>query len=792
MRFSEHWLREWVDPHMDAHALGERFTMAGLELDSIEPAAPAFSGVVVAEVLAVAPHPNADRLRVCRVDDGSGEPVQVVCGAPNVRVGMKAPFARVGAVLPGDFRIRKAKLRGVESLGMLCSARELGLAETAEGLMELPPDAPVGEDLRAYMDLDDRVFEIDLTPNRADCLSIAGLAREVSALTGAPVRAVVPDAVPAQVEDRLSVEVADREACPRYVGRVIRGIAPQARTPLWMQERLRRGGIRAIHPVVDVTNYVMLELGQPMHGFDLARLRGGIVVRRAGVDERLELLDGQTVHLRPETLVIADASGPVALAGIMGGAPTAVGPQTRDVFLESAFFAPKAIAGEARAYGLHTDAAHRFERGVDPELQARALERATALLLEITGGVPGPLVECAAPEHLPRRLPIGLREARICRVLGVAVPPGEVARILEALGCRVDDSGDEVGWRVTPPGFRFDLELEVDLIEEVGRVHGYDQIPDRMHAHAPEIRPRPEARIAGLRFKALLADRGWSEVVTFSFVDETVERLFAPDAEPLRLANPISSDLGVMRSTLWSGMLPVVRRNLNRQQSDLRLFETGLRFLQEGDGLAQRPALAGAATGRALPEHWDAPGRALDFFDVKGDVEALFALTGRTMRFEAAEYAGLHPGQSARILDGGREIGRIGALHPQAQSRLGLEQPVYLFELDLEALTRGRVPRFEPLSRFPAIRRDVAVLVDSHVPAGRILDVARAAAPDAVREVRVFDVYAGEGVPEGRKSVALGLILQDLSRTLTDDEVDAAVAGVIERLRRDVGASLRE
>ena len=792
MRFSERWLREWVDPHVDARTLGERLTMAGLELARLEPAAPAFSGVVVARVLAVEPHPDADKLRVCRVDDGGAVPVQVVCGASNVRPGMKTPLARVGAELPGGLRIRKARLRGVESSGMLCSAAELGLAESAAGLMELPEDAPVGEDLRRYLDLDDLVFELDLTPNRGDCLSIAGLAREVSALTGAPLHPVEVAPVAPKAADTFPVDVEDVQACPRYVGRVVRDIDPQARTPLWMQERLRRSGIRSIHPVVDVTNYVMLELGQPMHGFDLDALQGRIVVRHARKGEHLELLDGETVTLRADTLVIADGRGPVAIAGVMGGAPTAVGASTRNVFLESAFFPPAAIAGQARTYGRHTDSSHRFERGVDPQLQRRALERATGLLQEIVGGEAGPIVERVAEAYIPAKRPIGLREARICRLLGVAVPPGEVVRILEALGCTVEDSGDEVGWHVTPPSFRFDLELEVDLIEEVGRVHGYDQVPDALHAYAPRIRPRSEARLPEIRLKEALVDRGWHEVVTFSFVDEAVDRIFAPDAEPLRLTNPISSELSVMRSTLWSGMLPVLLRNLNRQQSDLRLFEAGLRFVQHDGALIQEPALAGLATGRALPEQWGAGDRALDFFDVKGEVEALFALGGRSVRFEPAALAGLHPGQSARVLDGDREVGRLGALHPEAGARLGVRQPVYLFELALEPLSLARVPRFEPLSRFPAIRRDLAVVVDAGVPAERILQAVREAGIGPLRDVVLFDVYTGKGVPDGRKSVALGLILQDLSRTLTDQEIDAMVAGVVRRLRQDLGASLRK
>lgn len=790
MKFSDQWLRKWVDHGLSPEQLGHRLTMAGLELDGIEPAAPAFSGVVVGHVLAVEPHPDADKLRVCQVEDGSEETAQVVCGAPNVHVGMRVPFARIGAVLPGDFRIKKAKLRGVASQGMLCSAKELGLAEASEGLMPLPSDAPTGADVRDYLGLDDAILEVDLTPNRADCLSLAGIARETALLTGRPLHVPDIDPVPAVHAERLAIDIQAPAACPRYAGRVIHGVNPKAATPLWMKERLRRSGIRSISPLVDVTNYVLIELGQPMHAFDLTKLDGGIVVRLAGAGESLTLLDGQTVTLDPDVLVIADHRAAQAMAGVMGGEGSAVSDATTDIFLESAFFAPEAIAGRARRHGLHTDSSHRFERGVDPALAVRALERATQLVLDICGGKPGPVVDIQSGEG-QERPPISLRAARIERLLGAQIAEEEIDGILDRLGCRVHPVAG--GWQVTPPSFRFDLAIEADLIEEVARVHGYDNLPSRAHPYAPAIRPEPEARVAVDRLRELLVDRGYQEAITFSFVDPAVEALFAPGAEPLRLANPISSELAVMRSTLWAGLVKAVQHNLNRQQDRVRLFETGLSFVGQGEALVQTPQLAGILCGDVLPEQWGASARPADFFDLKGDVEALLGLAhlGERVEYRVESHPALHPGQSARIHLDGRPIGWLGALHPALEKTLDLGRRTLVFELELNEITKGCVAKFEPLSKFPGIRRDIAVLVDEAVQASQLAAAIQACRIPELREFHVFDTYTGKGVPTGRKSLALGLILQDLSRTLTDDEVESIVKTVVARLGDDVGADLR-
>ncbi|ROR32562.1 phenylalanine--tRNA ligase subunit beta [Inmirania thermothiophila] len=792
MRFSERWLREWVDPDLDTAALAERLTMAGLEVGAVEPAAPPFEGVVVGRVRRVAPHPDAERLRVCEVDDGGPEPRQVVCGAPNVREGLHAPFARVGARLPEGVRIRRAKLRGVASEGMLCSARELGLAEQSDGLMELPADLAPGTDLREALALDDRCLEIELTPNRGDCLGIAGIAQEVAALTGAPLRAPAIEPVPAAIEDALPVELLDAEGCPRYVGRIVRGVDPAAETPLWMRERLRRSGIRSLGPLVDVTNYVLLELGQPMHAFDLARLRGGIRVRRAEAGERLRLLDGREVALDPEVLVIADHTGPVALAGIMGGEASGVGPETRDVLLESAFFAPRAILGRARRYGLQTDAGYRFERGVDPELQRTAMERATALLLEICGGRAGPVIEAVAPEHLPARPRVRLRHRRLERVLGAAVPAGEVEAILERLGMEVTPTGE--GWEVVPPSRRFDIAIEEDLVEEVARVRGYDRVPEALPAMPAAMLPCPEGRVALARVRAALVDRGYQEAITFSFVDPAVQAVLDPGRAPLRLANPISSEMAVMRTTLWAGLLGALRHNRNRQRERVRLFEVGLRFLPGEEGLVQEPMVAGVAAGDALPEQWGEPRRPVDFYDVKADVEALLSLTGwnQEVMFVPEHHPALHPGQSARIERAGRTVGWMGALHPAAERELDLKGGAILFELSLATLEETGIPRFRPISRHPAIRRDLAVVVDEATPAAAVAGVVREAAGELLVGLTVFDVYRGKGIEPTKKSLALGLTLQAQARTLKDEEVDAVMERVTRLLGERLGAALRD
>jgi phenylalanyl-tRNA synthetase beta chain len=777
---------------VDTRALADQLSMAGLEVDALEPAAPDFQGVVVGLVRSVAPHPNAEKLRVCEVDVGQTERLTIVCGAPNVAGGMRVPVALVGAVLPGDFRIKRAKLRGVESLGMICSAKELGLAESSDGIMPLPADAPVGEDLRIWMGLDDTCIELDLTPDRGDCLSVAGVAREVGVINRAEVRAVSARAVPPACEARVAVRLDAPQACPRYVCRVLRNIDPSAATPLWMQERLRRSGLRSISPVVDVTNYVLLELGQPMHGFDLARLDGGIRVRMASAGERLALLNGEEIRLRDDSLVIADDARPIALAGIMGGSETAVTAETRHVLLESAFFAPAAISGRARGYGLHTDSSHRFERGVDPGLQERAIERATALLLDIVGGEPGPVVVAADADRVPHPPPLHLRRERVTKVLGVRLPDSTIEDILGRLGARLTPVAD--GWEVSPPSARFDLVQEVDLIADVGRIYGYDKIPVAQALSAAATQAPAETAFDLDRAKLTLVARGYHEVITYSFVSPELQQAIDPEREGLRLANPISADMSVMRTGLWPGLLGVARQNLARQQGRVRIFESGLRFLPSADGLVQDAVIGGLMIGPAAPEQWGERSRPADFFDVKSDVQALLDLTGcpGAFRYVPAEHPALHPGQTAAIERGGRRIGLLGMLHPAHGAALDITGDTYLFELALQGLGEGALPTFTPLSRFPSIRRDLALVLDQSVSFDALYACVTTAAGDLLREIVLFDLYQGDRIESGRKSLALGLILQAPSQTLTDQEVDQTIGRVIGRLENELGARLRD
>jgi len=792
MKFSEAWLREWVDPPVGTEELVEQLTMAGLEVGSVTPVAGAFEQVVIGEVRQVEPHPDAQKLRVCRVSVGEGDALQIVCGAPNVFVGMRAPVALVGARLPGGMKIKKTKLRGVESLGMLCSEAELELAETADGLLSLPGDAPVGASVREYLKLDDRSIEIELTPDRGDCLSISGIAGEVGAIHGIPVKRPEIPSIAATIEESVEVHIGAPGACPRYACRVIRGIDRNAEAPQWMQEKLRRSGIRSLNAVVDVTNYVLLELGQPMHAFDLAKLSGPIEPRMARAEERIELLGGQWIDLREDSLVIADQTGPVALAGIMGGESTAVTAETDDILLESAFFAPAAIAGQPRSYGLQTDSSYRFERGVDPGLQVIAIERATQLLLEIVGGEPGPVIDSVARDHLPTPAPVSLRRTQIPRLLGVDLSDDEVRKILRGLGMTVEDSAE--GWRVTPPTRRFDISIEVDLIEELGRIYGYSRIPVT-HAPARETITSPrEAAFDLNRAKALLAARGYDEAITYSFVDPDLLEMLSPKDRAIRLANPIASDMAMMRTTLWAGLLGAMRRNLSRQQERVRLFESGLRFRMQDTEIQQEPMIAGAVVGGHAPEQWGMAARRTDFFDVKGDVEAVLGMAGSgdEFAFVPAEHPALHPVQTARVVRGEEDAGWLGVLHPELEKRLDLPSGVVLFELRLDTLADGRLPKFSVLSKFPAIRRDLALVVDAGVGFDRIRSAVSAVEPEILQSLRVFDVYTGDKVDSGRKSIALGLILQANSRTLTDQEVDSVVARVLARLKTDCGAQLRE
>ncbi|NMY30945.1 phenylalanine--tRNA ligase subunit beta [Pseudomonas sp. WS 5412] len=792
MKFSEQWLRGWVSPQVNRDELVARLSMAGLEVDSVTPAAGVFSGVVVGEVLSTEQHPDADKLRVCQVSNGA-ETFQVVCGAPNVRPGLKIPFAMIGAELPGDFKIKKAKLRGVESNGMLCSQAELQVGEGNDGLMELPADAPVGQDIRAYLDLEDASIEVDLTPNRGDCLSLAGLAREVGALYGVPVTRPAVTAVPAVHDEVRSIEVLAPSACPRYLGRVIRNVDLSRPTPLWMVERLRRADVRSIDAAVDITNYVMLELGQPLHAFDLAEINGGIRVRMAEEGEKLVLLDGQEVTLRSDTLVIADHSRALAIAGVMGGEHSGVSATTRDVFLESAFFDQIAVAGKARSYGLHTDASHRYERGVDWQLAREAMERATGLLLEITGGEAGPITETVNEQYLPSIAPVTLRAQRVEQMLGLVIEEAQIVSLLTGLGLGI--SADGAGqWRVEVPSHRFDISLEVDLIEELARLYGYNRLPVRYPQARLAPQPKTEARAHLPELRRLLVARGYQEAVTYSFIDPKQFELFSPGVEPLLLANPISNDMAAMRSSLWPGLVKALSHNLNRQQDRVRMFESGLRFVGQLDGLKQEPMLAGVVCGSRLPEGWAQGRDPVDFFDVKADVEAVLGFAGAldAFAFVPGSHPALHPGQTARIEREGRLVGFVGAIHPELSKTLGLDRPVFVFELVLAEVAAGKMPKFSELSRFPEVRRDLALVADRDVAASAVLEVIRENAGEWLTDLRLFDVYQGKGIDPHRKSLAVGLTWQHPSRTLNDDEVNTTTQNILTSLEQRLNATLRK
>ncbi len=790
MKFSEQWLREWVNPEIDTQELVDQLTLAGLEVDGAEPVAGKFSGIVVGQVVTREQHPDADKLSLCQVTDGT-ETFQIVCGAANVRAGLKIPFAKIGAVLPGDFKIKKAKLRGVESFGMLCAEAELGMAESSDGLMELPESATVGMDFREYLNLDDTVIEVDLTPNRADCLSIAGLAREVGVLSRTAVTAPEFAAVAPAIDDVASIEVSASDACPRYLGRVVKGVNVKAETPLWMVEKLRRSGIRTIDPVVDITNFVLLELGQPMHAFDLNRIEGGIRVRMAEQGEKLTLLDGQEVELNADTLVIADHAKPLAMAGVMGGEHSGVNEDTQDLLLEAAFFNPISIAGRARNYGLHTDSSHRFERGVDYNIARTAMERATQLVLDICGGQPGPVTEVASEADLPKAADITLRRKRIEQVLSLTMADEEVTDILVRLGMNTEAS--EEGWAVTAPSYRFDMAIEADLIEELARIYGYNRLPVRTPAAATPLAKAPESRMAIRDLRRQMIARGFQEAITYSFVEPELQKALDPEREALALLNPISAEMSVMRTTLLTGLVSAASYNLKRQQPRVRLFETGLRFVPETDGLKQIPTLAMLVCGNRLTQSWSEQETAVDFFDLKGDVEALLARGGdaSAYRFEVAQHPALHPGQSARILKNGQPIGWIGALHPATQKKVGVKQTLFVAELDLEAIRDIAVPSYEDISKFPEMRRDLALVVAQDVAVDAVLTAIRAKAGEYLIKLNLFDVYVGKGIDPDRKSLALGLTWQHPSRTLTDEEVNDSVSSVLAHLEDSLGATLR-
>lgn len=794
MKFSENWLRHHVPTTASRDELAATLTAIGLEVEDVTPLGDSLDGVVVAQIVSAEKHPEADRLQVCQVDTGNGT-VQIVCGAPNARAGLKAPLATVGANLPGGIAIKAAKLRGVESAGMLCSAKELGVDPDASGLLELPADAPVGTPLAQFLGLPDATVEIKLTPNRADCFSVRGIAFDVAAALGSEVAAFDAAPVPARSDATLPVELEAGERVPRFAGRVIDGVDANVSTPSWMAERLRRSGVRPISFLVDVTQYVMLELGQPMHAFDKDALEGAVVVRPARAGEALKLLDGRTVELDDDFLVVSDSRGghaarAVALGGIMGGFDTRVTDATRNVFLEAAHWIPAAIIGRSRKLGLHTDAGHRFERGVDPELPRIAVEYATRLILDIAGGVPGPMIEAVKPEHLQAPQPIVLRRARLARVLGLNVADAEVERILRALGLGVENIAD--GWRVLPPSRRFDLAIEEDLVEEIARIHGYDAIPTTLPSGAARLVAPSETRVEDAGARRHLATRDFLEAVNYAFVDADLLAKWGLTDGGVPLANPLSAELGVMRTALLPGLVAALARNAARQQSRVRLFELGNVFASNpGAAPTETPRIAAVACGDAAAEQWAAPSRAVGFHDLKGDLESLAALAGATLEFRACAPAWAHPGRSADVVRDGVKLGWIGQLHPSLQRALELDVDVVAFELDLDPLFRRAVPRAATLSKYPSVRRDLAFVVPETVEWGAISAAVKRAAGPSLRDLVLFDRYQGKGVEPGFKSLAMGLILQDESRTLTDRDVDSAVASVTTALQQEYGAAIR-
>ncbi len=795
MKFSESWLREWVNPAVTTDELTHQITMAGLEVDDVIPAAGQFSGVKVGHVVECGQHPDADKLRVTKIDVGEDELLDIVCGAPNCRQGLKVAVATVGAILPGDFKIKKAKLRGQPSHGMLCSFSELGIDVESNGIIELVQDAPIGTAIRDFLALDDVTIDVDLTSNRADCFSLRGMAREVGVLNRMDVAQPACDAVAATIEDVASIEVKAPDACPRYLGRVVKNINVAAESPLWMQEKLRRCGIRSIDPVVDVTNYVLLEQGQPMHAFDLAKIEGGIVVRMAEQGEKLTLLDGSEAELNDNTLVVADHNQALAIAGIFGGEGSGVNTETKDVLLECAFFAPDAIRGRARSYGLHTDSSMRYERGVDYALQASAMERATELLISICGGEAGPVVTVESDTDLPKPNRVALRRTKLDSLLGHEIASDEVVEILQRLGMSVETT--EEGWIAEAPTWRFDIAIEQDLIEEVGRIYGYDNIPNQAPVAALSMNDHKEANLPLSRVRNLLVDRGYHEAITYSFVEPDQQKLVVPDVEPLILPNPISADMSAMRLGLIQGLLNTVVRNQKRQQPRVRMFEYGLRFIPDAsaeNGVAQDAMLAGVIAGPRSEEHWNQESSTVDFFDMKGDLEAVLELTAndKAFTFSATKHPALHPGQAAAILLEGKPVGVIGTVHPELERKFGLNGRTVVFEIEWAAISTKVIPEAATVSKFPSNRRDIAVVVDDAVASGDVISTCLSAGGELLTDASLFDVYVGKGVEEGKKSLAIALTLQSADRTLEEADIAASVSAVVEALAASHAATLRE
>ncbi len=793
MKLSKLWLREWVNFSLTEQELADQLTMAGLEVDAVSPVAGAFTHVVVAEVLSTNPHPDADKLTLCEINANTDKPLKVVCGAANVRPGLKVALAMIGAELPGGLMIKESKLRGELSQGMLCSVSELGLAEHSEGIMELEEDAPIGMDLRQYLNLDDSVLDVDLTPNRADCFSVLGIAREVAVLNKLPLLEPTVDTVPPTIDDVLTINLSNPEACSHYCGRVIRNINSNATTPLWMGERLRRSGIRTLHPVVDIMNYVMLELGQPMHAFDLSTIKNEINIRFSNDKEEIELLDGQQVTLSDKVLVIADKEKPLAMAGIMGGADSAVQPHTSDVFLESAFFNPIIIAGVARKYGLFSDSSQRYERGVDPALQIKALERATSLILSIVGGEAGPVIEASDKKHLPKIVNLSFDSSKVQKITGVSIPVEEMRQLMEGLGIVIVNQTNGI-FEVTVPTHRFDIQLDVDLVEEIIRLYGYDNLK----AQPMNNTVQSGTACANERTAAQLAiwfrDKGYHETISYSFVDPELQEALYPEKEFMQLLNPISSELSQMRVGLWPGLIASMIYNVHRQQNAIKFFELGVVFDVNNNNLQERHCIAGLLTGEQGSVNWSETTRHFDFYDLKGDLQSLFSLFKlKNVAFHVSTHPALHPGQSAQIIIEGKQAGWIGVLHPRLSDALDLHHDVLLFELNLDAFNNPVSPRYKSISKYPQIRRDLSFLVDEVVSSRQIEDVVRQTVTENwLKAFEVFDVYMGKGIPEGKKSLAVAMTLQDDSRTLVDAEINLLINAIIKSLENEFSIVLRE
>lgn len=795
MKFSESWLREWVKPAINSEELAHQITMAGLEVDEVAPVAGEFTGVKVGKVVECGQHPDADKLRVTKIDIGEEELLDIVCGASNCRLGLTVAVATVGAVLPGNFKIKKAKLRGVPSHGMLCSFSELGIDVESDGILELPEGSTLGMDVRELLELNDVAIDVDLTANRADCFSIRGLAREVGVLNRADVTEPTIEAVATSIEDTVSIDVKATEACPRYLGRVIKNVNAKAETPIWMQEKLRRCGIRSIDAIVDITNYVMLEQGQPMHAFDLSKIDGGIVVRMAEQDEKLTLLDGNEAKLNNNTLVIADQNKALAIAGIFGGQESGVTSETTDIMLECAFFAPDHIRGRARAYGLHTDSSLRFERGVDSTLQATAMERATQLLVELCGGEVAPISAAESDADLPTANTVELRRSKLDGLLGHHIPSTDVVEILTRLGCSVEST--DTGWTAASPSWRFDIAIEQDLIEEVGRIYGYNNIPNQAPVAALNMNDHKEANQPLKRVRDLLVDRGYHEAITYSFVEPEQQKLIVPEIEPLILPFPISADMSAMRLSLWTGLINTVVHNQKRQQPRVRLFESGLRFIPEEsaeNGMRQEMMLAGIIAGTRGEEHWDIATNTVDFFDLKGDLEAVLELTANELAYEfkAAQHPALHPGQTAAIVVGGKEVGFIGTVHPELERKFGLNGRTIMFEIEWDAINTRVIPEAAAVSKFPANRRDIAIVADEAIASGDIVAECLASGGELLTSAKLFDVYRGQGVEDGKKSLAIALTLQSVERTLEEADITSAVDAIVAAIGEKFSATLRD